>query len=123
MKWAIRARPRWVRLSNSIEACRYWASCVAQLEFCVMSGVLRYFDSLLLVTRAAQKSNSLSVVGVCSIIACILHNAKLTIVYFDHHPYDCVHNDAWLREGLAVPMDDVISKGWTAVVEFLRKVL
>jgi hypothetical protein len=88
-----------------------------------MSGVLCYFDALLSVTRGAQKSNSLSVVGVCSIIACILQNAKLTIVYFDHPPYDCVHHDAWLREGLAVPIDEVMSKGWTAVIEFLRKVL
>ncbi len=60
--------------------------------------------------------------GISRIVASILHNDKLTIVYFDLQPYDCIAHEAWKDEGLSVPPDDVVSRGWSAVLEFLRKV-
>jgi GTPase SAR1 family protein len=77
-------------------------------------------DVLLLVTLKEQMRNPVTVVGVCRIIACILHNHKLTDVCFNLEPSACVHNDAWLREGLTVPPDEVVRQGWKAVLQFLR---
>jgi polynucleotide 5'-kinase involved in rRNA processing len=31
----------------------------------------------------------------------------------------CVGHDAWQREGLVVPPDEVVGRGWEAVLEFL----
>ena len=56
----------------------------------------------------------------CRIIACILHNVKLTTVWFDHEPSACVGHDAWKSEGLPVPPSEVAAQGWTEVLRFLR---
>ena len=56
----------------------------------------------------------------CRIIACILHNVKLTTVYFDHKPSACVGHDAWKSEGLPVPPSEVLAQGWREVLRFLR---
>lgn len=69
-----------------------------------------------------QSDNPVSIVGQCRIVACILHNYQLTTVYFDHQPSACICHDAWQREGLPVPPDDVVRQGWKAVLECLRKV-
>lgn len=73
-------------------------------------------------TREAQSGNQVLVVGICQIVSCILHNDKLTTVYFDHAPSVCVGHVAWRHEGLAVPPDSVVHKGWVAVFEYSRKV-
>ena len=73
-------------------------------------------------TRCTQKNNPVTAMGITRIIASILHNDNLTIVYFDLQPYDCIAHQAWQDEGLSVPPDDVVSRGWSAVLEFLRKV-
>ena len=67
-----------------------------------------------------QYDNQVGVASVCRIIACILHNVKLTNVEFDHRPSDCVRHDAWRSEGLPVPPSEVVVKGWTEVLRFLR---
>ena len=56
----------------------------------------------------------------CRIIACILHNVKLTTVYLGHEPSACVRHDAWKSEGLPVPPSEVVAQGWTEVLRFLR---
>ena len=56
----------------------------------------------------------------CRIIACILHNVKLTTVSFDQEPSDCVGHDAWKSEGLPVPSRKVVAQGWTEVLRFLK---
>ena len=67
-----------------------------------------------------QDDNQVGVAAVCRIIACILHNVKLTTVYFDHKPSACVGHDAWKSEGLPVPPREVVAKGWTEVLRFFR---
>ena len=67
-----------------------------------------------------QGGNQFGVAAVCRIIACILHNVKLTTVYFDHQPSACVGHDAWKSEGLPVPSREVAAQGWTEVLRFLR---
>ena len=67
-----------------------------------------------------QDDNQVGVAAVCRIIACILHNVKLTTVYFDHKPSACVGHDAWKSEGLPVPPREVVVQGWTEVLRFLR---
>ena len=59
----------------------------------------------------------------CRIIACILHNVKLTNVYLGHEPSACVGHDAWRSEGLPVPPSqvvDYVAQRWTEVLRFLR---
>jgi hypothetical protein len=67
-----------------------------------------------------QTDNQVGVASVCRIIACILHNVKLTYVGLDHQPTDCVGHDAWRSEGLPVPPSEVVAQGWTEVLRFLR---
>jgi hypothetical protein len=67
-----------------------------------------------------QTDNQVGVASVCRIIACILHNVKLTTVYFDHQPSACVGHDAWKSEGLPVPPSEVVAQGWTEVLLFFR---
>ncbi len=67
-----------------------------------------------------QWGNQVGVAALCHIIACILHNVKLTTVYFDHQPSACVGHDAWKSEGLPVPSRKVAAQGWTEVLRFLR---
>jgi hypothetical protein len=57
---------------------------------------------------------------VCRIIACILHNVKLTTVFFDHQPSACVGHDAWKSEGLPVPPLKVVAQGWIMVLRLFR---
>ena len=67
-----------------------------------------------------QYSNKVGVAAVCRIIACILHNVKLTTVYLGHKPSACVSHDAWKSEGLPVPPSEVVAQGWEAVLRLLR---
>jgi hypothetical protein len=67
-----------------------------------------------------QYHNQVGVAAVCRIIACILHNVKLTEVFFDYPPFDYVRHDAWKSEGLRVPPREVVAQGWTKVLRFLR---
>ena len=71
-----------------------------------------------------QYSNQVGIAAVCRIIACILHNVKLTEVSFDHSPSACVGHDAWKSEGLPVPPSEVVAQGWRAdskaLLRFLR---
>ena len=67
-----------------------------------------------------QQRNKFSVAATCHLIACILHNVKLTNVLFNHQPSACVGHDAWRSEGLPVPPSEVVAQGWKAVLEFLR---
>ena len=67
-----------------------------------------------------QSYNQVGVAAVCHFIACILHNVKLTEVYFDHRPSACVGHDAWRSEGLPVPPREVVAQGWTAVLHLFR---
>ena len=62
----------------------------------------------------------MSVTGVCRITACILHNHKLIDVSFNRQPSACVAHDAWRHEGLFSLPDDVVCRGWPAVLEVLR---
>ena len=67
-----------------------------------------------------QNDNQVGVAAMCRIIACILHNVKLTEVFFDHEPSACVGHDAWSSEGLPVPPSEVVALGWKAVLHWLR---
>ena len=68
-----------------------------------------------------QNGIKTSVAVTCHLIACSLHNPKLTYLYLDHEPSACVGHDAWHSEGLPVPPADVVAKGWDGVLQFLRK--
>ena len=73
--------------------------------------------------RLSQEYNKkISVAVTCHLVACALHNPKLTTLYLDHAPSACVAHDAWRSEALPVPPAEVAGKKWTAVLEFLREV-
>ena len=73
-----------------------------------------------------QNGIKMSVAVTCHLIACILHNPKLTKLFLeltlvlDHEPSACVGHDAWHSEGLPVPPADVVAKNWGDVLQFLR---
>ena len=69
----------------------------------------------------SQENNNAPVAAACRLVACILHNPNLTTLYLGHEPPACVGHAAWQGEGLPVPPSEVAAKGWTAVLEFLRK--
>ncbi len=91
--------------------------------------VFLFDDVLLSMTRQMQRGTRVTVVGVCRLIACILHNFNLTDVLLDHRPRDCADNDAWRREGLpALPKRLDPNPGlyntkesWTEVLGWLRE--
>ncbi len=72
--------------------------------------------------QVLQVNNKLSIAGVCRLLSGILHNHRLTDVYFDHQASDCIRHHTWTDEGLPVPPDDVISGGWRDILEYLREV-
>ena len=73
--------------------------------------------------RLSQGGNkNISVAVACHLVACILHNPKLTDLILDHKPSACVAHDAWRSEALPVPPAKVAGEGWKAVLEFLREV-
>ncbi len=65
--------------------------------------------------------NRISVVGVIRVISCVLHNVELTDLYSDHAFSTCTGHVAWLNEGLAVPPQDVVRRGWKYILTFLRR--
>ena len=69
-----------------------------------------------------QDYNQFGVAAVCRIIACILHNVKLTEVSFDHSISACIGHDAWKSEGLPVPprFREAVGQGWEAVLRCFR---
>jgi hypothetical protein len=70
---------------------------------------------------ASQNGNNAPVAAACRLVACILHSPKLTTLYLDHSPSDCVAHAAWQGEGLPLPPSDVVASwSWTPVLEFLR---
>ena len=71
---------------------------------------------------ASQENNGAPVAAACRLVACILHNPKLTQLDLGHAPSACVGHAAWQGEGLPVPPSEVAAKGWKEVLEFLRKV-
>ena len=69
----------------------------------------------------SQENNKALVAAACRLVACILHNPKLTSLCLDHAPSACIGHAAWQGEGLPLPPSDVVAKGdWTPVLEFLR---
>jgi hypothetical protein len=82
-------------------------------------------DVLFSMTSQMQRRTSVTVVGVCRLIACILHNFNLTTVLLKQRPRDCADNDAWKREGLpALPQSLGIynsTESWTEVLNYLRE--
>ena len=87
--------------------------------------VFLFDDVLLSMMRQMQKRTSVTIVGVCRLISCILHNFNLTEVLLDHRPRDCADNDAWRREGLpALPKRLGYynsNERWTEVLGYLRE--
>jgi GTPase SAR1 family protein len=74
-----------------------------------------------LLNRLLQSGNEISVAAACRLVACIILNSpKLTMLYLDPEPSACVRHAAWRSEGLPLPPSDVVAKGWTVVLEFLR---
>jgi hypothetical protein len=69
----------------------------------------------------SQEDNNAPVAAACHLVACILHNPKLTELDLGHQPSACIGHAAWQGEGLPVPPGEVAANGWTAVLEFLRK--
>ena len=71
--------------------------------------------------RLSQQVNkNISVAVTCHLVACALHNPKLTELLLDHGPSDCVCCDAWLQAGLAVPPAETVREGWAAVLSFIE---
>ena len=93
-----------------------------RLNLVSCSATVLCVETLLSVTLGMQSMNETTAVGICRIIACILHNVELSDVHFNLQPSDCIHHEAWLREDLAVPPENVARQGWSAVLEYLRQV-
>ena len=73
---------------------------------------------LLLVLSHTFAANRYDVASLCHLIPSLLNKPQLS-VNLDHSPAECVGHDAWQREGLVVPPDEVVGRGWMAVLEFL----
>ena len=74
---------------------------------------------LLLVLSHTFAGNRCDVASTCHLIPSLLSKPQLSEVDLDHQPAVCVGHDAWQREGLVVPLDEVVGRGWEAVLEFL----
>ena len=74
---------------------------------------------LLLVLSHTFAGNDYDVASTCHLIPSLLNKPKLSYVDLEHEPAVCVGHDAWQREGLVVPPDEVVGRGWEAVLEFL----
>ena len=57
--------------------------------------------------------------SICHLIPSLLNKPQIIRVSLDHQPSSCARDDAWRRAGLAVPPDEVVRRGWAAVLEFL----
>ena len=78
---------------------------------------------LLLLHRPLPHShagNSTDVPSVCRLLPSLLNKPHLTTLDLDHEPSSCVVDSAWAQAGLPVPPPEVVSQGWTAVLQFLR---
>jgi len=87
-----------------------WTLCACDVaECCVQS-----------LHAASQEKNNAPVAAACRLVACILHNLKLTTLHPGHSPSACVAHAAWQGEGLPLLPSDVVAEDWTPVLEFLR---
>jgi hypothetical protein len=82
-------------------------------------------DVYLSMTPRMQMRTSVTVVGVCRLIACILHNFNLTTVLLQLRPRVCADSDAWKREGLPSLPKALgfynTTESWTEVLNYLRE--
>ena len=74
---------------------------------------------LLLVLSHTFADTDCDVASTCHLIPSLLNKPQLSRVNLDHKPAECVGDDAWQREGLVVPPDEVVGRGWKAVLEYL----
>ena len=80
---------------------------------------------LLLLHRPLPHShagNSTDVPSVCHLLPSLLNKPHLTLLGLDHEPSSCVVDSAWTQAGLPVPPPEVVSQGWTAVMQHIREV-
>ena len=66
---------------------------------------------LLLVLSHTFAVNHYDVASTCHLIPSLLNKPQLSVI-LDHEPAECVGDDAWQREGLVVPPDEVVGRGW-----------
>ena len=81
---------------------------------------LHHCHAAFYLTLILQWGNNVPVPAACHLVACVLHNPKLTELVLDYAPSDCVRHAAWQGEGLPLPPSDAVAEGWKAVLKFLR---
>jgi hypothetical protein len=68
----------------------------------------------------ARSGNRFGVESTCHLIPSLLNKPQLSTLQIGHQPSACVRHEAWQRNGLTVPPDEVVGRGWDAVLDFLR---
>jgi GTPase SAR1 family protein len=63
--------------------------------------------------------NYVDAASTCHLITSLLNKTQLSEIILDHEPPACIRLDAWQREGLSLPPDEVLGQGWKAVLKFL----
>ena len=115
-----------VRTSLLFLICAVYFSCAMLVRvvhfYCICSSAVFACVYVYFSFKASQSGNNVSVAATCRLISCTLQNPNLTQLFLDHEPSSCIGHDAWRSEALPVPHDDVAAQGWTAVLEYLRKV-
>ena len=79
--------------------------------------MLRHLHLLL---SHALAGNSCDVASTCQLIPSLLNKPQLSLIIISHQPSACVRHEAWQRNVLTVPPDEVVGRGWKAVLNFLR---
>ncbi len=55
----------------------------------------------------------------CRLMSSLRNKPHFSGIWLDHQPSACVRNAAWEDQGLGVPPDEVVARGWLTVLEFL----
>ena len=113
-------------LFSLIFALRLACCCVdfvsASSAVGVSSYVLSVFVPRQVSLRVSQWGNKdISVAATCHIVACVLRNPNIPILYLGHEPSACVAHAAWQSEGLPAPPANLAGKRWHDILPFLRE--
>jgi hypothetical protein len=68
----------------------------------------------------ALSDNKFGVESTCHLIPSLLNKPQFSKIHIGHLLSACVRHEAWQRNGLPVPPDEVVRRGWEAVLDFLR---
>jgi hypothetical protein len=68
-----------------------------------------------------RADNRLNVASVCHLLPTLLKMPLLCKVDFDSLPSECATQNAWKQEGLDELSDELVNKGWVAVLRHFKE--